>query len=268
MPEEIITVETTETIGSETDSNADVGQNNDGVNDVDFSSADGTVTTDTENGKETPAQDNSANARRRREAERRAELDKARKEAREQAIIEALGGKNPFSGEDMKDSADVEEYLLMKEIEKNGGDPISDYAKHVKSKERKRIEDEAKAQADKDWYRQDREAFAKKYPDVNVSDLIKDEGFMSYAQGKVGEMPLANIYDGYLNMVNRLTATAEKNANKKAQQRVANAKASPGSLTGADTADNGYFTREQVQGMSKEEVHVNYDKIRESMKKW
>lgn len=268
MPEEINTAQETDLNASETDSNADIGQNNDGVNDTDFSDTDGSVTTDTDDGAAKSKQNNSANARRRREAERKAELDKARQAAREQAIIETLGGKNPYTNEDMKDSTDVEEYLLMKEIEKNGGDPLSDYSRHLKAKQRENAEKLSKDNADKEWYRNDREAFAKKYPDIDIGELIGDEQFINYSNGKVGEMPLCEIYEGYAKMLDKLKADAEKSANTKAQQQLANAKASPGSLASTNTNDNGFFTREQVQQMTKEEVHKNYDKIRASMSKW
>ena len=39
----------------------------------------------------------------------------------------------------MKDSADVEEYLTMKEIESKGGDPLADFSKFHKAKEKERI---------------------------------------------------------------------------------------------------------------------------------
>lgn len=262
MPEEMNAAQETDLNASETDNDADIGQNNDGVNDADFSDTDGS------NNAAKPTQDNSANARRRREAERKAELDKARQTAREQAIIETLGGKNPYTNEDMKDSTDVEEYLLMKEIEKNGGDPLSDYSKHLKAKQRESAEKLSQETADKEWYRNDREAFAKKYPDVDIGELIHDEQFIDYSNGKVGEMPLTQIYEGYAKMLEKLKADAERSANTKAQQQLANAKASPGSLASTNANDSGYFTREQVQAMTKEEVHKNYDKIRASMAKW
>lgn len=268
MPEEIITAETSVADASQTDSHADVGQENDGVNDADFSDTDGSVTTETEKDAEKSKQDNSANARRRREAERQAELQRARQAAREAAIIETLGGKNPFTNEEMKDSADVEEYLLMKEIEKKGGDPLSDYSKHLKVKEREQAEKRAKDESAKEWYRKDREAFAEKHPDVDIQNLINDERFTRYAEGKVGEIPLSDIYEGYTSMMDGIRAEAEKTANQRAQQQLANAKASPGSLASANANDNGFFTREQVQKMSPADVHKNYDKIRASMTKW
>ena len=263
MPEEIYTAETTEEVSSEIDNNADVDQNEEGVNDADFA--------DSEAPKTEPKQSkeqNSENARRRREAERKAELEKERQTAREQAIIETLGGKNPYTNEEMKDSADVAEFLLMREIEKEGGDPLGDYSKVLKNKEKEK----AKAQAEKDekseWYRKDRELFVQKYPDVNISELIENKRFNRYAEGKVGTLPLSDIYEGFIESENEIRAEAEKNANQKAQQQLANAKASPGSLASTNQGDSGFFTKEQVQKMSQAEVSKNYDKIRASMSKW
>ena len=69
---------------------------------------------------------------------RRAEQKKALEKARYDAIIEALDGENPYTHEKMEDGADVEEYLTMKEIEKQGKDPITDYHKFLKDKAVKR----------------------------------------------------------------------------------------------------------------------------------
>lgn len=267
MPEEIIAAQETDQKASESDGYADVAQENDGVNDSDFSEeSEGAVTTEPKED-EKPKQDNSENARRRR-SYREKELQRARQAAREEAIIETLGGKNPYTNEEMKDSADVEEYLLMKEIEKQGGDPLSDYSKHLKSRERKKAAALANTEKAKEWYRKDGDDFSAKYPDVNIQELIGNEQFARYAEGKVGEIPLWQIYEGYVGMVEALKADAEKSANQKARQQLANAKASPGALSSTNPPENSYFTREQVQKMSKEEVHKNYDKIRASMSKW
>ena len=71
-------------------------------------------------------------------------IKKAEETAREKAIIEVLNGKNPYTNEEIKDHADVEEYLLMKEIEKNGGDPLSDFSKYQKEKDKKENETNSK----------------------------------------------------------------------------------------------------------------------------
>ena len=259
MPEEIKTAETT--VNTEVDSHADVTETSESLNDADFAD---TAKDEQDEPKPQTKEQNSQNARRRREAERQAELKRAADEAREKAIIETLGGKNPYTNEDMKDSADVKEYLTMREIEKNGGDPLSDFAKYHKKQERERAEQEQKQKDKENWYINDRADFIAKYPEVNIDELISDEDFVEYADGKAGEIPLAKIYEGYA----KFTAKYEKKAKQIATQRVANQKASPGSLSSTNPSDSGFYTKEQVEKMSTEEIKKDYDKVRASMARW
>lgn len=271
MPNKEETAQTNEEI-SKVDSNADVNKNKDNVNEVEFTDTETAPkdegkqpsekeTKETE--KQTPSQ-NSENARRRREAERQAEIKKAEETAREKAIIEVLNGKNPYTNEEIKDHADVEEYLLMKEIEKNGGDPLSDFSKYQKEKDRKKAEEVAKQAQEKEWFDNDYKDFQAKHPEVEIQTLIKDEQFQKFADGKVGKQPLSEIYEDFRDFVGEY----EKKAKQMAKQTLANQKASPGSLSSTNPSDSGFYTREQVKAMSPEEVHVNYDKIRASMLKW
>ena len=199
-------------------------------------------------------------ARKRREQERQRELT----ETRNKAIIDTLGGKNPYTGGEMKDADDVAEFLNMREIERKGGDPVADYAGHVKEQARAKRERERTEAEQKEWYAKDRAAFAEKYPDADLDALIGSEDFADYSRGKVGEMPLAEIYEGYL----RMTARIEDAANRKAAQAVANGKASPGALTGAAKVESDFFTRDQVKAMTPAQIDANYDAIRKSMAKW
>lgn len=203
---------------------------------------------------------NAEYARRRREAERAREL----KKEREKAIIETLNGKNPYTGREMKDSDDVEEFLSMREIEKKGGDPVADFPEHQKARAREERLAAEEKEKEAQWFREDRSAFAKKYPDVKLDELIADEDFADYADGKVGTKPLAEIYEGFL----RQTARFEDRARTRAAQAAANREASPGALGTAGGSDTGFYTPEQVDAMTKEEVKKNLDKINESMKHW
>lgn len=199
-------------------------------------------------------------ARRRREAEQA----KAIKEAEEKAIIRALGGINPYTEEEMKDSHDVAEFLMMQEIKKNGGDPISDFARHQKDRERREADERKKQEDEKAWYQNDKSEFVKAYPDVSIDDLIKDKMFQSFAGGKVGTVPLKEIYEGFLSF----TAEYDKRANEKAAQIAANAKASPGALSSSGASNEKYFTRDEVNAMSEKQINDNWDAIRKSMKRW
>jgi hypothetical protein len=199
-------------------------------------------------------------ARKRREAENAKKIE----EARVQTVIETLGGVNPFTNEPMTDAADVEEYRLMKRIEKEGGDPVSDYAKYRKQADKEGAQKAEEKATKEAWYASDRASFVKNHPDVNLDELIKVPNFQSYADGKVGRVPLSEIYEGYA----KLTKSVDGKAKDLAAQALANRQASPGSAASSGTTDSDFYTAEQVRKMSKAEIHENFKKIRASMAKW
>ena len=202
------------------------------------------------------AEINAEFARKRREEKRLAEL----KSAKEEAVIEALGGINPFTGEQMKDSADVEEYLTMKKLSVDGKDPLKDFLSFRKEAIRQFEQKEKQNR----FFREDAADFFDRYPDADIEALAKDESFLSFSKGKVGKYPLAEIYSDYLSLEQKFNEKAKKIA----AQSYANMRATPGSLTSGEDSGTSFYTPEQVDAMSQDEVLKNYDKIRESMKKW
>lgn len=262
---------TAQTSGQAPQTAAAVGGQSDVVNDATFQddtkTGEGTPSASdgkngkAETGKKPQSKDTNAEfARKRREQERQRELT----ETRNKAIIDALGGKNPYTGGEMTDAEDVAEFLTMREIEKKGGDPVTDYSGHVKARAREQREQERTEAEREAWYEKDRADFVAKYPDADLDALISDADFADYSRGKVGEVPLAEIYEGYL----RMTARIEENAKRTAAQMVANGKASPGALTGAAQVESDFFTAEQVKAMTPEQVSKHYDSIMRSKSKW
>lgn len=208
----------------------------------------------------------------RREYERREELQRVR----EQAIMEALGGINPFTGEEMKDAADVSQYLEMREIKNRGGDPVGEYAKYHKILERERVQKEAedaqKRQAEAERqaaHDRDMNAFREKHPGVSMQSMMNDTEFMAYAKGRVGkDGSIYAVYDAYAAAKAAEDARVEQRAREMAAQMQANAKASPGTAKGEAGSDPNVFTIEQIKEMSKAEVKRNYDKICKSLNYW
>lgn len=208
------------------------------------------------------SEQNAKNAQRRRDAES-AQL----KKAREDAILMALKNKNPYTGEEMKDSEDVREYLAMREIEDGGGDPLKDFQKHQKQKAREERAARENVESVKQTLRDQLEQFREQEPDVDIKQLLADKSFREYADGKLGgEKSLTEIYRSYKSFVGELTGKAKED--KKAAQATANKKAGVGSLSSSSKTATGYYTPEQVRAMSREEVHEHYDDIKKSMKKW
>ena len=198
---------------------------------------------------------------------RRKEQEAVIKQTEEQTIIRTLKGKNPYTNEPIKDSSDVEEYKTMLEIDEAGGDPVADYAKHLKDKSRQELTNQTKEQQRQEWFDKDKVDFETKHPDVDLTELAQDKTFMKFAKGKIGNIAMAEIYSDYNEMVEALGSEKEKAAKAKVKQIIANKNASPGAVA-SNTTTNDFFTREQVKSMSPEEVKKNLDKINESQKKW
>lgn len=242
---------------TETDANTE-------TNDADFSD-DGKT-----DGNDQPAEEpkrepqsrerNAEEARKRRDAEKQAAI----KQARVDAIIEATDGKNPFTGAEMKDADDVEEYLNMRKIQQEGKDPIADYAAWTKQQAKARKAEQEKQEKLKAQVDEDKASFRKAHPDVDLNDLFKNEAFTDYAEGKLGSKPLTQIYDGY----QKLVGGARKAEQEKAAQALANSRATPGSAQNNSSAEADFITFEQAQKMSQQEVMANYDKIQKSKPKW
>lgn len=137
--------------------------------------------------------ENAEFARRRREEERQKALEQRELET----AIKITGGVNPFTNEKIEDRTDLDEFYLMKEIEKSGGDPIADFAKYQKQKRKEQEAKGQKKQMTEDQAREDWQKFSAAHPEIKIDDLMADENFLAFADGKIGNKPLAQIYDDY-----------------------------------------------------------------------
>ena len=158
---------------------------------------------------------------------RKQEQEKALKKAKYDAIIDALDGINPYTQEKMEDAEDVEEYLTMKEIDKKGQDPVADYSKFLKAKNKEQNKQKELESSQEEWIRNDKNDFSSKHPDVNLDKLIDDDMFKLFAQGKVGKMSMDKIYTDYLSFSSKI----EEQAKDRAAQVLANNAATPGKLS-------------------------------------
>lgn len=214
------------------------------------------------------AEVNSEFARRRREAEQQEKIRKAEADARVKAVIEAVGI-NPYTKEPITDAEDVDQYLLMKRIEKEGGDPVADFPKFVKKQNAEKAA-AATAEADRvSEQRKDIEDFQAAYPDVNLQDLANDTDFDTFCKGKLGNIPLKDIYKDYTDFKAKLVGDGEKRAQQKAVSKKAKESASVGSLANAGgDSDDGLYTLEQVNKMSQDDIDANYSKVKKSLAKY
>lgn len=215
--------------------------------------------------KERETDENRQNAARRRAREREELIRRTRIEA----IVEAFDGKNPYDGETMQSAEEVERFLAMKQARaaetsgdaaaptKNATDAEAENAPIPTTEEGGESDDDA-------WFEADRAAFAAAHPDVDVEALISDGRFCDYAVGKVGVLPLSEIYLGYRELLDQMDAQARALASR----ALANRRATPGALGSTGEVESDYFSPGQVRSMSAAEVKQNYERIRRSMTKW
>lgn len=212
-------------------------------------------------------EENSAFARQRREKEEAERLSKAREEARVQAVIDTLGGINPYTQEKMVDAEDVNEYLLMKKIDAQGDDPLEKYPSALKESKREQEKQDQAKREEQEKARKDIEEFKTNYPNVNLNDLEQDEAFNDYVDGKLGRKSLSELYASYIGFQEKITKaneTKKKEAEiiEKAQQNTA-----VGSVTTPTPTDEDTYTFEELCNLSESEINRNWKKVERSKKK-
>jgi hypothetical protein len=107
--------------------------------------------------------------------------------------------------------------------------------KFNKKKQKEEIESKKKADDEREWYVNDRKKFFEKHPEMTesmLSSLLQNEQFLLYGEGKFGNKPLSDIYDGFTKVV----TTFETKAKSIAEKMYANRKSSPGSLNSSEVS--------------------------------
>lgn len=206
--------------------------------------------TDTSEGQQEPSDDNSqenteasskdesteqsaeenaryASIRRKAEEDAQKKIQEAENKAYEKGRLEAYRGKvNPYTNKPIEDSSDIEVYEMMYKLEKEGKDPINDLPGAL-SDIRRKEQEAARAERERsEKARQELDDFEKKYPDVNLQELLNDSFFNDYISGKTKS--LTELYEGFNNFKNAFRNSAVNVA----KQTIANSQSSPGSLGG------------------------------------
>lgn len=185
-------------------------------------------------------EENSKYRQARIKAEKEAEIkiEAARKEGYEQGLKQGkvqsyIGKQNPYTNKEIKDDYDVQEYLDMYELDSKGQDPIDGYRELQKQKARdeaeKRIKADEEAKQQK-WFQDDTKDFVDKYSSEKLQELTKDEDFNLFAEGKIGKVPLSQIYESYQKLIGKY----EKKSVETAKQIVANNSTTPGAIEEAE----------------------------------
>lgn len=179
---------------------------------------------------------------------------KALDRAYERGRLEAYKGKiNPFTGTKIADLTDAEVYEDMYKISESGGDPLKDYASYIADKRREdaRINKEQEERQTKAQNEVD--DFNNKYPNVNLTELLNDEQFIDYAEGK--NKSLTEVYESY----KKFTTAFRNKGVEIAKKTIANKISSPGSVSSNSETVVDYAT------MSKEEFEKVVSRVKDGI---
>lgn len=170
------------------------------------------------------------NAKARIERRRQEELNKAKREAYIEGIKKSTNGINSFTGEPIKDDADIEIYETMCEMSEKGLDPVDDFYKYTAEKRRNekeqiRIQNEAKEKENEKLNTEIAE-FINAYGEETLKKVLNDADFDEFSKDLVGAVPLKVIYDKFL----RVSAKTETKAEELAIKKDARRKSSSGAL--------------------------------------
>ena len=203
-------------------------------------------------------------------AKKRREQEEAERQKREAKIKEdtkrevelGIYKKNPYTNEPIKDEEDLEVFKVMKQLDDEGLNPVEDYPKRVAELARKRKQEEKakaeKEQKDKEYFAKDIAEFKANYPDVNPVDLVKDEEFMKFSEGKSGRWTTTEIYEAYLKEKDMaeykiLKKEAEKKAKEQADKATKTPSTNHGKTPKTDDIDN--MTPEEFKEYWKKKYH-------------
>ena len=191
-----------------------------------------------------------ANYERRIKEKHQKELEEAKRASYLEGVKKSTGGVNKFTNQPIEDEEDLAEYELMLEIDSKGDDPIEDYNKYVKEKNR-----EAKRQAEIQAAEieiankkivDDIDNFRSTYKDVDINELLSENSDFSKKFGKlVGKAPLSELYETYQSYQSEIDAKAENLALEKDARR----ESSTGGI------GNNSVNEKSFQDMTPEEFH-------------
>lgn len=95
------------------------------------------------------------------------------------------------------------------------------------------------------------------YPDVSVEELAKDPLFDEYAQGKIGTIPLKDIYAGYRSYIGKIEAAARSAAESELLVKTARAAAATGPLKDMSSKQSDdMLTIDQLRAMTPEQIEA------------
>ncbi len=152
--------------------------------------------------------------------------------------------------------------------ENNSSESEMNSEDHVKTSDIKSEEDQTEniELGSDEWFIKDQEKFKSTYPDVKSEELFSNPIFLEFAEKRAGVESMVDIYETYLSVSRRIEAKVMEKAEREFKMRLANANASPGSLTESTNVSDRLYTFEELRRMSPEAIERNWQKVQKSIK--
>ena len=236
-----------ENVAQEVEENED----EDAIEFDDSDTAEEETSNEQENKKKQSREKNREYARKRREQQ-----EKEKQTSYYNGVRTALGDTNPFTNEKIETDEDVQTYLDMKEMEKQGLDPTSssDYIKFIREKQKIEFEQRRIQESVETKKNSEIAEFKAKYPTVDIENLVDHDPMWNkliipqIQQGKT----LLEAYDSVNDIIQaNINSKAEQLAEEKAKKQVQIQGANVGSLTDGNEPVQSSIV--DINSMSKEE---------------
>ena len=197
--------------------------------------------------------------REREEKEKKQREEKLRKDAYLQGQLDSTKV-NTFTNKEIKDEHDLKIYQLQLKIKEEGGDPIEDLPEYLSKLEReetqKRVQEEETRQKGKTKVENDLKEFKEKYPKVNLTEVLQDNDFKQFSEGRLEHESLINVYETFKKFEKNIIAKYKKELEEKNKQE--NAK-KEGKTPGSSTVQSQSSSKTYLQ-MTDEERHAQLKK--------
>lgn len=193
---------------------------------------------------------------RRQQEKEQKRLEQERRNAYLEGIKKSTNGINRFTNKPISDEEDMKEYEAMLELEKQGRDPIEDYAEYLKEQkraERKARELEAQKEQENDKRVYDElSEFEKAYGKGKAQEVLKDKDFMDFGKDLIDSgASLSSVYKAYMNA----KAKIEKKSEQMLIEKQARMNSSPGSNKPGENTEKSFAS------MSDEEFEKYRNKL-------
>lgn len=216
---------------------------------------------DEENKGKSDRQNNAYQAEQRRKREEQRERERIANEAFLKGQLESCKI-NTFTNKPITDEHDLKIFKIQMQIKQNGGDPIEDLPLYLAKNEREKAEKEEQQKKQEEEKNKkindDIAEFKSSHSNVNLGEILEDEEFKTFSEGKLGNESLSKIYDSFLKFKKMIVDNykKEEKSKKEKEQNFAKSPSSNGNQTHVDKSYNNMTKKEREEYLREQNLII------------